>query len=151
VAVRGINHVVLKVRSLEEAERFYVGALGLRRVGERGRMRFYTAGAHAHDLALVEVGGRAGSPRPSDTGLFHLCFDVEDEAALADVYRRCVEAGAEVLGAADHTVMRSFYARDPDGHVVEVGFDVPEAEWAGDPDPYGRDKAYTIPVVNSER
>ena len=99
----------------------------------------------AHDLALVEVGPGAASPRQAETGLFHFCFDVSDERALADIHRRCLEAGVDVLGTADHTVMRSYYVRDPDGHVVELGFDVPVEEWAGAGDAFARDKVYSIP------
>jgi catechol 2,3-dioxygenase len=70
--------------------------------------------------------------------LFHLCFTVSDEQALIEIYNRCQAAGVSILGTSDHTVMRSFYVVDPDGHVVEFGFDVPQEEW-GVPEPFARD------------
>jgi catechol 2,3-dioxygenase-like lactoylglutathione lyase family enzyme len=49
---RGLNHVVLNVRNLEESHRFWTGLLGFRHVGTlrrtgpdgkpRARMRFYS-------------------------------------------------------------------------------------------------------------
>ncbi len=145
--LRGINHVVLKVRRLAESDRFYREVLGLQKVGERPGMWFYHAGAHHHDLALVEVGGRAATPGRDATGLFHLCFDVPDEAALAEVHRRCREAGVRVLGAADHNIMRAFYVLDPDGNTIELGVDVPREQWADPTDPFGRDRPYEVPEV----
>lgn len=44
--------------------------------------------------------------------------------------------------------MGSFYVRDPDGQVVELGFDAPEGEWAGAGESaLARDKVYTIPAA----
>jgi catechol 2,3-dioxygenase len=142
--LRGINHIVLKVRNLEESDRFYCGVLGLEKAGERGRMWFYRAGAHHHDLALIEVGRHATSPHWQQTGLFHFCLDVSDENALAELYERCRNAGANIQGTVDHTIMRSFYVADPDGNTVELGVDVPESEWAALPDPFAADKPYAL-------
>lgn len=141
---RGINHVVLKVRSLDASERFYVGILGLVRVGERPGMAFYGAGGHVHDLALMEIGPQAVAPVPHATGLAHLCFDVADETALASLYARCRDAGLRVSGGVDHTVMRSFYLLDPDGHMLELGVDRPRDAWAATADPFGRDEPYAL-------
>ncbi len=49
-----------------------------------------------------------------------------------------------VLGVVDHTIMRSFYVRDPDFHTIELGVDVPQSEWAHLADPFSRDVAYSI-------
>jgi len=150
MALRGINHIVLKVRNLEASDRFYREVLGLERVGERGPMWFYRAGAHHHDLALVEVGVSAIAPPRQATGLFHFCLDISDETSLALLYRRCREAGVAVLGTADHTIMRSFYVQDPDGNVVELGVDVPREEWADEAAPFARDYAYALPGAETD-
>jgi catechol 2,3-dioxygenase len=144
MALQGINHVVLKVTNLESSDYFYREILGMRRVGERGKMWFYSAGKHHHDLALLEIGSNATAPQ-KQTGLFHLCFNVSDEQALAELHDRCKSLGVTVLGAVDHTIMRSFYVLDPDRHVIELGVDVPQAEWAHLADPFSRDAAYSFP------
>lgn len=144
MALQGINHVVLKVKNLETSDYFYREILGMQRVGERARMWFYSAGNNHHDLALAEVGSHATAPQRQQTGLFHLCFNVSDEPALAELYERCKSAGVTVLGTVDHTIMRSFYILDPDRHVIELGVDVPQAEWAHLADPFSRDVAYSL-------
>ncbi len=144
MALQGINHVVLKVKNLESSDYFYSEILGMQRVGERVGMWFYRAGKHHHDLALTEVGSHATAPQKQQTGLFHLCFNVSDEQALAQLHERCKTAGVTVLGSVDHTIMRSFYVLDPDRHVIELGVDVPQAEWAHLSDPFGTDVAYSL-------
>jgi catechol 2,3-dioxygenase len=140
--VRGINHVVLKVRNLEESDRFYREFVGLKLVGRRGHMRFYTAGAHTHDFAIVEIGA-APPVNSRGLGLFHFCFDVRDEVALRALYTTLKGAGVAVSSGVDHNVMHSFYAHDPDGNVVEFGVDVPEQEWDGT-DVWAEDKSYEL-------
>ncbi len=144
MALQGINHVVLKIKNLESSDYFYGEILGMQRVGERGRMWFYSAGNHHHDLALVEIGERATAPPKQQTGLFHLCFNVSDEQALTELHDRCKSFGVTILGAVDHTIMRSFYVLDPDRHVIELGVDVPQAEWAHLADPFSKDVAYSL-------
>lgn len=135
--LHGINHIALPVRSLDISDRFYRGILGLRAVGERPGMKFYTAGLHHHDLALMETGALFPV-----SGFSHFCLDVEDEQSLAAIYACCRAAGARILEPVDHTVMRAFYLVDPDDHIVELGVDVPKSEWGPWPNPFGRDVAY---------
>ena len=135
--LHGINHIALPVRSLEVSDRFYRGILGLRAVGERPGMKFYTAGLHHHDLALIET----GKIFPV-FGFAHFCLDVEDEQSLAALFASCQAAGVRILEPVDHTVMRAFYLVDPDDHIVELGVDVPQSEWGPWPNPFGRDVAY---------
>lgn len=144
MALQGINHIVLKVRNLEASDRFYQEILGMQKVAERPGMWFYHAGKHHHDLALVEVGDRAIAPQTQATGLFHICFNVSDEQALAELHNRYKSAGVTILGTVDHTIMRSFYVLDPDRNVIELGVDVPQAEWAHIPAPFSRDVAYSL-------
>lgn len=140
--LNGINHVVLKVRSLEQSDHFYRELIGLKLVGRRGHMRFYTAGVHTHDFAIVEI-GPAPPVNSRALGLFHFCFDVRDEAALKALYVQLKEAGVPVSSGVDHNVMHSFYAHDPDGNVVEFGVDVPEEKWAG-PEVWAEDKSFEL-------
>ena len=117
----------------------------MQRVAERNRMWFYHAGKHHHNLALVEVGSHAIAPQTQATGLFHICFNVSDEQALAELHNRCKSFGVTILGTVDHTIMRSFYVLDLDRNVIEFGVDVPKAEWAHLSAPFSRDVAYSFP------
>jgi catechol-2,3-dioxygenase len=149
MALKGINHVVLKVRDLERSHRFY-RLLGFTPAGAREGMRFYRGGVHHHDLALFEVGAQAPPAPREAVGLFHFCVTVEEEGELGVLARRLGEAGYRVLGTVDHIVSRSFYALDPDGHVVEVTWDVPEAEWAHLDNPFLLDRPYELPPAPPE-
>jgi catechol 2,3-dioxygenase len=145
MALKGINHVVLKVRDLERSERFY-RLLGFEPAGTRAdmRMRFYHGGAHAHDLAIIEMGERAPEPPREAVGLFHFCITVDDEGDLPVLQRRLREAGYGVSEGVDHIVSRSFYTRDPDGNGVEVTWDTPEADWKHLDNPFALDRPYAI-------
>jgi len=151
MALKGINHVVLKVRDLERSDRFY-RLLGFQPSGAREhlRMRFYHGGAHAHDLALLELGAAAPEPPREATGLYHFCVTVEDEAELGELRRKLSEAGHRVSEGVDHIVSRSFYTRDPDGNGVELTWDTPEADWRHLDNPFAVDRAYHIPPAPEE-
>ncbi|WP_308389811.1 VOC family protein [Acidithiobacillus sp. AMEEHan] len=135
--LHGINHIAIPVRNLDVSDRFYRGLLGLRAVGARPGMKFYSAGLHHHDMALIETGEMFPV-----SGFAHFCLDVEDEQSLATIYGRCRATGARILEPVDHTVMRAFYLVDPDDHIVELGVDVSKSEWGPWPNPFGRDVAY---------
>lgn len=87
VAVRGIDHVGLVVRSLDEAARFYVEELGMERDGEpidlAGRdtaVQFLTAGTGRVEL-LAPTGDTGPLPRflaRRGEGLHHVCYQVAD-------------------------------------------------------------------------
>lgn len=143
--LRGINHVVLKVRDLQRSAEFYSYILGFEQVGQRRRMLFFRGGGHPHDLALFEIGPDAAPLQPHQVGLFHFCITVEDETALAELYRRCKKACVKILGVVDHIVSHSFYVEDPDGNVVELTVDAPEEEWAHLENPFERDRPYHLP------
>ena len=79
-----------------------------------------------HDLGLFEIGDQAG---PSDAGrgtvgLYHLAWEVDTLADLADLAGTLSAAGA-LVGASDHGTTKSLYGRDPDGLEFEVVWLIP--------------------------
>lgn len=128
IEVRGIDHVVLRVRDLERALGFYCGVLGCReerRIDALGLVQL-RAGASLIDLVDVAAPlGRAGGPAPAEGGRnldhFALRLAAFDETSLrghleaAGVAPGPVEPryGAEGTGP-------SMYIRDPDGNVIEL-------------------------------
>ena len=151
MALKGINHVVLKVRDLDRAEQFY-RLLGFQRAGTREDlgMRFYFGGGSHHDLALMGLGTEAPQPARTAVGLFHFCVTVDDEAELARLRSTLERAGYPVSEGVDHVVSRSFYTRDPDGNGVELTWDTPEADWRHLDNPFAVDRAYDIPPAPEE-
>jgi glyoxylase I family protein len=128
ISIRGIDHVVLRVRDLESSLSFYtkvLGAIEERRVAEAGLVQL-RAGAALIDLVPISGRlGRAGGAAPGAEGrnVDHVALRLEhfDEVALrahlsahgvapGEVERRY---GAEGFGP-------SMYIRDPDGNVIEL-------------------------------
>jgi len=62
INVRNVGHVVLKVRDLDRAARFYRDVLGLKEVAQAtfGRPPVSATGENHYDIALFEVGHDAG-------------------------------------------------------------------------------------------
>jgi len=101
-------------------------------------MLFYSSGRFAHELALLQDAGYRNSRRE---GLVHLCFNVADKSNLQTLYQRCQSMGITTSNCVDHIIMHSFYTRDPDDHVIEIGTDRPESEWRKNPQAFTEDRA----------
>ena len=56
----------------------------------------------------------------------------DDDAGLADAYRRMRDAGVPVRQAADHGPHEAIYLSDPDGNDVELMWDRPPEQWPRD-------------------
>jgi catechol 2,3-dioxygenase len=128
-----IGHVHLKVADLDRAIAFYHGVLGFEITQRLGQAAFLAANGYHHHIGLNTWQSLGGSSAPrSSTGLYHLAILYPTRAALADAFRRLMEAGVQLDGAADHGVSEALYLRDPDGNGVELYRDRPEDEWPRD-------------------
>ena len=129
--VRRLNHAVLYVRDLAATVDFYAATLGFEIAMEiPGRAAFLKAPgtANDHDLGLFAVPD-GQQPAGSYLGLYHLAWEVGTLAELADVRERLAARGA-LVGASDHRVSKSLYAKDPSGIEFEVMWRVPAETWA---------------------
>ncbi len=119
-AIKGLDHVVLRVADLDRAIRFYCEVLGCteeRRVESINLVQL-RAGA-----ALIDLISAAGAPEPGAGNMDHFALRIEpfDEADLrvhldshgVAVGELATRYGAEGSGP-------SLYIQDPDGNTVEL-------------------------------
>jgi catechol 2,3-dioxygenase-like lactoylglutathione lyase family enzyme len=125
--VQELGHVSLFVKDLEASIRFYRDVLGLKDVGrgKNGRIAFFSAGPHHHDLS-IELARAEGPERPKGApGLYHIAFQVGANREALDAARRWVEThGLTAFGEVDGKEGASFSIRDPDGHEIELYVDL---------------------------
>ncbi|MBI1737244.1 MAG: VOC family protein [Candidatus Rokubacteria bacterium] len=157
VAPRGINHLVLNVRNLEVSHRFWTEVMGFRCVAalkpvperKRPKMRFYS-GVDAegrvshHDLALAEVEAPAGNgadgPRgewsmtPTRVGLNHVAILWPDRESWLKQLAFLRAKGVRFHRRVNHGMTHSVYVSDPDGHGIEVLYELPRETWEHDID-----------------
>jgi catechol-2,3-dioxygenase len=141
--VRRLNHAVLYVSDLDVTVPFYRETLGFEvRMEIPRKAAFLRApgSANDHDLGLFQVSG-ATAPQGHYLGLYHLAWEVGTLAELADARDRLAAAGA-LVGASDHRVSKSLYAKDPSGIEFEVMWRVPAEDWEQET----RDGAMILPL-----
>jgi catechol-2,3-dioxygenase len=129
--VRRLNHAVLYIRDLARSVAFYTDVLGFTIETEMpGRAAFLRASEtlNDHDLGLFALGDGAPGPQQGRVGLYHLAWEVGTLGELAAMAQKLTEHGA-LIGASDHLVSKSLYAKDPDGNEFEVMWRVPREDW----------------------
>ena len=129
-----IGHVHLKVGDIQRSLDFYCGILGFKLMARMGEQAaFIAAGDYHHHIGLNtwESAG-ATPPPPGHTGLYHHAILFPTRKALAEAFKRLIDAGYPLTGASDHGVSEALYLDDPDGNGVELYRDRPMEEWPRD-------------------
>ncbi len=153
VAPTGVNHIVLNVSDIERSHRFWTEILGFEQVGELHptdkrpnppSMRFYSGHARGdvnhHDIALVETATNEADSDPAPTlhsdrpGLNHIAITWPDREAWQQQLAFMQSHGVEFLSRVNHGMTHSVYVADPDGHGIEVLYELPADVWQGDID-----------------
>jgi catechol-2,3-dioxygenase len=60
--------------------------------------------------------------------LQHVAFQVDSEPALRDAYFSLVDHGVKIARAVDHVSQKSIYFHDPDGNLLEIYHELPNAQ-----------------------
>ena len=128
IEIRGIDHVVLRVRDVDASLAFYCGVLGCReerRIERLGLVQL-RAGSGLIDLVdvaspLGEVGGAPPGEEARNVDHFALQLGDFDEGAIrARLEAAGVEPGDVGQRYGAQGMGPSMYIRDPDGNVVEL-------------------------------
>ena len=147
---RGINHMVLNVRNMEVSHKFWTEILGFTCVAQlkstpervRPNMRFYSGisaegDVSHHDIALAEVPpseGKGGDPEtwsmaPRRVGLNHVAIAWPDRESWLKQLAFLQEKGVPFHRRVNHGMTHSVYISDPDGHGIEVLYELPREYW----------------------
>lgn len=126
---RRLGHVIKYCPDLDQAESFYVGALGLRLSDSlTGRVSFWNCGTGDHHIF-----GVSASPGP---GLHHSSFEVADFDEIATGACHMADCGhREQWGLGRHTFGSNLfvYVKDPWGSWTEYFSDIDQvtSDWQG--------------------
>lgn len=126
-----IGHVHLKVADLQRALAFYRDLLGFELQTTYGdEAAFISAGGYHHHIGLNTWYSKNAPPAPKrSAGLYHTAILYPTRKDLAIAYKRLLDAGYPLTGAADHGVSEALYLNDPDENGVELYWDKPRDQW----------------------
>lgn len=128
IAIRNIDHVVLRVRDVPGMIRFYCDVVGCAEDRLRDDLGLYHLRAGTAFIDLVDVNGTLGktggaAPGADARNMDHLCLRVEpfNEAALrAHFTSHGVAVGELVTRYGAEGEGPSLYIQDPEGNTVEL-------------------------------
>jgi catechol 2,3-dioxygenase len=146
-----IAHVGLAVRDLDRALAFYTDLAGLR-LTERfaypdavtghgtgvAAAAFLRCDSTHHSLVLFALRGGAAPAAATALGLHHFAFELPTPAELIAKYRALKAAGVPIVNSriGGPGNQPRFYARDPDGNLVEFYWGIDQIGWDGRTRPY---------------
>jgi catechol 2,3-dioxygenase-like lactoylglutathione lyase family enzyme len=89
-------------------------------------MHVFLDAGQGNVLAFFELPAAAPMGRDDNTPAWvqHIAFKVDSMATLEATRARLQDAGIEVIGPTDHTIFKSIYFFDPNGHRLELCADV---------------------------
>jgi glyoxylase I family protein len=128
LTIRGIDHVVLRVKDMDAMRRFYCDVLGASHVAYRPEFGMSHLRVGAAMIALGVADGPLGkpggaAPGPEGRNMDHLCLRVEpfDQDAIVRHLKKCGVSLGDIrnrFGAEGNGI--SIYLSDPEGNTVEL-------------------------------
>jgi catechol 2,3-dioxygenase len=139
-----LGHVNLYVRNAAASREWYTRVLGLHTYHfADGRAAFLSADKEmSHEVALMEVGPDAPLREPGQVGLNHMAWMVDSLDQLKDAYQRLKDNNVKFDHISDHGLSLGLYFHDPDGHGVEISYELPRDQWPR------QDQVFAPDVVN---
>ena len=128
IAIREIDHIVLRVVDLARMLQFYGDVLGCREVRRQDEIGLVQLRAGSSMVDLIPVDGKLGAaggaaPGPEGRNVDHFCFRVEpfDEAAIrTHLAAHGIEAGPAASRFGAEGEGPSIYLQDPEGNTIEL-------------------------------
>ncbi|MFC6633976.1 VOC family protein [Microbulbifer taiwanensis] len=134
MAIKRIHHVAYRCRDAKETVEFYRDLLGMDfqlaiaedKVPSTGApdpyMHVFLDAGQGNVLAFFELPNSPDMGRDENTPQWvqHIALEVESMDELLAAKDKLEAAGIDVLGPTDHTIFKSIYFFDPNGHRIEL-------------------------------
>ena len=128
--IERVGHVVIKMRDLEAAKRFYRDVLGMKITDEReGFGVFFRFHEYHHDIAVFKVGEDAEAPSKNQVGLAHIALVADSFDTVKAMYQRLKAHDVPIVRTVDHGITKSVYFQDPEGNELEIYCEAPGVDW----------------------
>jgi lactoylglutathione lyase len=135
--IQHIHHVAYRCKDAKETVQWYEKHLGMKFVlaiaenevpstkAPDPYMHIFMDAGAGNILAFFELPGQPPMDRDHNTPAWvqHLALKVGSYQELVDTKARLEAAGIEVVGPTDHTIFKSIYFFDPNGHRLELAWD----------------------------
>src|SRR5210317_694648 len=132
--IRKIHHVAYRCKNAKETVQFYKDILGMDLVlaiaedfvpstkAPDPYMHIFLDAGQGNVLAFFEIPNSPEMGRDQNTPAWvqHIAFEVGSMDELLEAKQRLEGAGVDVLGPTDHTIFKSIYFFDPNGHRIEL-------------------------------
>lgn len=134
MAIKRIHHVAYRCKDAKETVAFYRDLLGMDfqlAIAENEvpstkepdpYMHVFLDAGMGNVLAFFEIPNSPEMGRDENTPAWvqHIAFEVESMEELLETKARLESHGIDVLGPTDHTIFKSIYFFDPNGHRIEL-------------------------------
>ncbi|HRO59928.1 MAG TPA: VOC family protein [Burkholderiaceae bacterium] len=132
--LNGVHHVAYRCRDAKETVEWYTKNLNMNFVLAIAEdqvpsthepdpyMHLFMDAGGGNILAFFEIPNSPEMGRDPNTPAWvqHIAFKVDSVDALLQAKARLEANGIEVLGPTEHTIFKSIYFRDPNGHRLEL-------------------------------
>ena len=129
-----IHHVAYRCKDAKETVEWYVKHLNMDFVlaiaedlvpstkAPDPYMHVFLDAGQGNVLAFFELPNSAAMDRDQNTPAWvqHIAFEVDSMETLEQTRQRLLDAGIEVVGPTNHTIFKSIYFHDPNGHRLEL-------------------------------
>ena len=142
VNIKKIHHVAYRCHNVKETANFYKKYLGMDLMFVFAEdkapstkendpyMHIFLDAGMGNVLAFFELPNSPKMGRDENTPdwVQHIAFEVENMEAIEMVMEKVKSDGMDLVGPTDHTLFKSIYFFDPNGHRLELAVNTPISE-----------------------